>query len=46
MSCAHVLGQVFLDGLLVALGQDHFLDAEAVRREHLLLDAAHRQHAA
>ena len=32
--------------LLVALGQEHDLDAGAVRGEHLLLDAADRQRVA
>ena len=45
MSRLDVLGDVLLDGLLVALGQQDFLDAEAVRGQDLLLDAAHGQHA-
>src|SRR5512142_1728721 len=37
---AHVVRDVLLDRLLVALGEDQLLDAEAVRGEYLLLDAA------
>src|SRR5438067_4977173 len=40
---AHALGDV-VDVLLVALREDDFLETHAVSREHLLLDAADRQH--
>ena len=39
-------GLDLFDVLAVALRQHHAPDARALRREHLLLDAAHRQHAA
>jgi hypothetical protein len=40
-----VLRDVFLDRLLVPLGEDDLLDPQAVRGQDLLLDPAHGQHA-
>jgi len=42
---AHVLGDVLLDGLVVATGHDDFLEPHAVRRQHLLLHPADGEHA-
>jgi len=42
---AELLGQVFVDVLLVLPRQDDLADAHAPRRQHLFLDAADGQHA-
>ena len=45
-SCRSSGVEILVDVLVVLLRQNHLADADAPRRQHLLLDAADRQHAA